>query len=74
MGEEGRKEKGTQDAAKVGNVPTLGGGFVRRVMVLCFVACMSVAAIHLHILNITSNIILKRATPLSWKVERAVSL
>lgn len=27
MGEGGRKEKGTQDDAKVGNVPRLGGGF-----------------------------------------------
>lgn len=42
--------------------------FPTRVMLLCFVTCVSVTDMHLHTLIIISNLIYKRAPPLDGKV------
>lgn len=61
---EGRDEG---EDARVGDVPRLSD-FLMRVLLLGFLISMSVAEIYLHRLDITSNLISKRATPLDQKV------
>lgn len=58
------REKRTQEDARVGNDSRLGGGFFYYELCCCALLLACIAPTHLHILNITSNTILKRATPL----------